>query len=114
MPSSFVASANDVLDASKVLHNFTTYINDVVRRFDDGVNETKTWFGTDDDEFAKKAGPPYLETVKITRKTVLAITDALTALANGTIKDANEYINSQDDVLSSIKKGNNGRSGSRG
>ncbi|MEV0490193.1 hypothetical protein [Streptomyces atratus] len=114
MPSSFVASANDVLDASKVLHDFTTYVDNVVQRYNDGVNDTITWYGTGDDEFAKKAGPIYLQTVKTTRQTLEAIAEALTELANGTTKNANEYLNRQNDVLSSIKKGNDGRSGPRG
>ncbi|MFE5023382.1 hypothetical protein ACFRAO_08720 [Streptomyces sp. NPDC056656] len=114
MPSSFEASASDVLDATKVLRNLTTHIDEVVQRYLDGVNQTMTWFGTGDDDFAKKAGPPYKNTVKNVTKGMLAFTEALSALADGTVKNANEYVNQQDDVLSSIKKGNDGRSGPRG
>ncbi|MFZ3467998.1 hypothetical protein ACODT3_37335 [Streptomyces sp. 4.24] len=114
MPSGFEASANDVLNATNVLRNFTLAVDQVVRVFDDGVNDTITWFGTGTDEFAKKAGPVYLETVNITRKTLAAIAEALTELANGTMENANEFLSHQGDVLSSIKKENDGQSGPRG
>ncbi|MFB6781924.1 hypothetical protein ACFCX0_32175 [Streptomyces sp. NPDC056352] len=114
MPSSFDASANDVLEATKMLRAFTTYVDSVVQRFDDGVNDTITWYGTGTDDFATQEGPVYLKTVKITRETVLAITDALTALANGTTDNANGFLDHQDDVISSIKNEHNGQSGPRG
>ncbi|MFD3558082.1 hypothetical protein ACFWVU_00155 [Streptomyces sp. NPDC058686] len=114
MPSSFVADANAVLEATKVLRNLTKHIDEVVQRYTDGVNQTRTWYGTGGDDFAKQAGPPYEDQVKKITKNMLAWTEVLTALANGTVKNADAYVNHQDDVLSSIKKGNDGRSGPRG
>jgi hypothetical protein len=65
------------------------------------------------DEFVKRQGPVYLETVKGTRETLLALTEAFTSLANGTMENAHVFLNGQGDVLGSIKRQRN-QSGLRG
>ncbi|MFD4322280.1 hypothetical protein [Streptomyces sp. NPDC058548] len=114
MPSSFDASANDVMTATNALRTFTTYIEGMKQRFRNGVNDTITWYGTGEDEFAKKQGPIYLETVDNVFKTLDALTETFISLSNGTMENANVFLNRQSDVLSSIKQENDSQSGPRG
>ncbi|MFD3941812.1 hypothetical protein [Streptomyces sp. NPDC058579] len=114
MPSSFDADADAVMTATSMLRSFTTHIEGMKQRFRNGVNDTITWYGTGEDEFAKKQGPIYLETVDNTFKTLDALTEAFLSLANGTMENANVFLNRQSDVLSSIKQESDSQSGPRG
>ncbi|MGW2013585.1 hypothetical protein [Streptomyces sp. NPDC001927] len=114
MASKFEASADDVITASNVLRDFTTNINNLVQRYESDSDATKGWPGEGDDEFAKTQRPIYLEQTGKIRDALKGFTEVFLALAEGTVKNANEYINRQNDVLSSIKQEQDGQSGPRG
>ncbi|MFJ3903987.1 hypothetical protein [Streptomyces sp. NPDC090025] len=114
MASKFEASADDVIAASNVLRDFTTNIRNMLQRYRDGVDATDAWPGEGDDEFAKVQRPIYLEQTQKIQAALDGFTEVFLALADGTVKNANEYINRQEDVLSSIRQEHNGQSGPRG
>ncbi|MFG2887383.1 hypothetical protein ACGFYV_34755 [Streptomyces sp. NPDC048297] len=104
MPESFESSADRVYDASKALRAFKQAVHEVVTSFDSGVADTMHWYGQDGaDDFANAEGPIYKKTVENTRNTLVALTDTFEALADGTMKNADEYVRKQGEVVDSIK-----------
>ncbi|MFD8012768.1 hypothetical protein [Streptomyces sp. NPDC058955] len=115
MPSSFESSANDVYEAAKALRTFKNEVRSVVENFEQAVRQYPNWFGYEgEDEFANIQGPIHRKTVDSTRKALLALTETFEALADGTMRNADAFVNHQADVVTSIRQQNDAQNGPRG